>query len=89
MPPGRRPNLDRKIEKLIVQLKQALVAREQQRIEAQVSKGVDDLAIALAKGFDVGGSVAAPPLAGTAAVAGTPRKRRPRSASPASHSPRR
>jgi hypothetical protein len=43
MPRGRPPNLDKRIADLIAQLKQALVAREQQRVEATVARQVDAL----------------------------------------------
>ena len=43
MPRGRRADPDKKIAELIEQLKAALVAREQSRIEAQVASRVDVL----------------------------------------------
>jgi hypothetical protein len=43
MPRGRRVDLDKRIADLIGQLKAALVAREQQRLETTVAKHVDAL----------------------------------------------
>jgi hypothetical protein len=54
MPRGRRRNLDQRIASLIRDLKAALVAREQQRIEGSVAKNVD----ALVAGLRVGGTAA-------------------------------
>jgi hypothetical protein len=47
MPRGRRADPDRKIADLIAQLKAALVAREQSRVEAQVASQVDVLVRAI------------------------------------------
>ena len=43
MPAGRKPNHDKKIARLVNDLRKALVAREQELIEAHVTKHVDAL----------------------------------------------
>jgi hypothetical protein len=72
MPRGRRPNLDKKISGLIADLKAALVQREQQSLEAQVSARVDAIVSGLTK---VGGG-ASKTVAASAKAASAPVKRR-------------
>ena len=82
--PGRRPNPDRRIANLVSELKAALVAREQQRIEATVGAKITALLRGL-KGIAAGDSdpspVAAPRAASGPASASLGRgNRRQRSA---------
>jgi|GEM_PF-6664486 len=65
MPSGRRPNLDKRIADLIGQLRKALVAREQARIEATVAAQM----AALVAGVQGGHVEAAPTPPVTAAPA--------------------
>ena len=69
MPRGRRPDHDRRIHDLLSRLRQALIAREQARIESTVSRQMDGLVRGLGHGSssagDSGGSAAAPRAAGT------------------------
>jgi hypothetical protein len=86
MPAGRPPNLDKRIAHLIAQLKRALAAREQQRIEAQVAGQVDALVRGL-QGSGDGAPVKRGPgrprkdaIAVLAPAAAPVRRRKPRSA---------
>lgn len=65
MPPGRKPNLNSKIARLIADLRKALVARETARIEASVSKSVDALVASMQGGVDIGGAHPVQPVAAT------------------------
>ena len=73
MPRGRRPNIDKKIAGLIADLKAALVQREQQDLEVQVSARVDAIVNGLTR---VGGGTAKPVAAPSKPAAAPTKKRR-------------
>lgn len=74
MPPGRKPNLDAKINRLIADLRNALVARETSRIEATVGSRVEALVAGLSKGSSGVGNAVAAPAATPAPTTLTPAK---------------
>ena len=81
MPRGRRANPDKRVSDLIAQLKVALVAREQQRIESQVASRVD----ALVRGLQGSAGGSRPPAVKTRSTVSAPAapkrgNRKPRSA---------
>jgi hypothetical protein len=82
MPPGRKPNLDKRVAELISQLKSALVAREQARIEAAVGKQVDALTGGLSRNTATSDGAPAPAAAKTTRASRTAKRgnRKPRSA---------
>ncbi len=72
--PGRRPDLDRKIAGLLAQLRAALVAREQQRVEERVASQIDALVRGLrgsGEGADASPATAKASPAGPTAMAST------------------
>src|SRR5437016_1334976 len=75
MPPGRKPNLDKRVADLVAQLKGALVAREQARIEAAVGRQVDALAGGLSTSVSGGDGSAAASTAPAKRRGGRPGKR--------------
>src|SRR5262245_4702286 len=79
MPPGRKPNYDRRIASLVAELKAALVAREQSRIESQVARHVEGLVRGLG---NVGKGSSVPAVAATSSARKGPGRgnRKPRSA---------
>lgn len=88
MPAGRPVNYDAKINRLIAELRKALVAREAARIEGAVASHIDGLVASLQAGVHVGGArqvALAVPVASVNAprvttAAATPKGRKRRSA---------
>lgn len=83
MPPGRPANHDKKIARLIADLRKALVARETAKIEATVSKSVDALVASMQGGIHGGGAPVQPvaaSIAPTVTVAAPAVKKKGRSA---------